>query len=427
MNHQQYPLAVKPSDHDEMDLPVEATVHLSSFSNKTEARNILKSHGFELKDLSSDQVRVKGSFLKLQAAKASLEKLRSKTDIPPDTYSPVLSGATSKCFNHTASARGRSGSRNKSPLASPSSPKAPSPVAYGSTKNSRVSPDYRGPFTPGPDQSGSFQPERESFLVDTDVFEYAKKLRKKDIDLILENHNVIMKDSDITEESCSITLMGKNAKTAAGKLQNLLCDLNKSLRTQEVPLKDMDHEGRALWERIRKNENLHNSVLVSQTTDKLHLIGSSKESYDLKQRLLGEPVGNSGRTGRTHERNSRLRSSSLPPISRRNTGRDTGANTNPSPGGAAGYSSSKYQSDKQNQFEPKPPAATGFNPGSLFRRRSQSESRKKPKTQQTYVDLQETLKKSPSAKPPKTTLRQLLSTENILQKLKSRNTKKNEK
>ncbi|TDH03890.1 hypothetical protein EPR50_G00146510 [Perca flavescens] len=353
VNGQKYHLTVKAPEHLEMDLPVEATVHLNIFHNKAEVREILRSNGFALTDLSSDQVRVKGSFLKLKTAKASLEQLlqsQTKTGITP--VPKASSGAISKYYTSNSSVtrgnRSQLGSREMPPQASPSSPPPSSSWASASPKKHPTSPEYRASFSPRPDQRGSFRAGMESFVVDADVFRYADRLRKKDIEGILNSHNVTMEKHEVGD-SFKITLLGKSVRIAVGKLQSLLNDLNKSLRTQEVPLKAMDREGRALLERIRKDRNIYNLVLVCPMNDKLHLIGPSGESYELKLRLLGRSVDQSGRTGRAP---SRRRSSSLPPIRRKNTDRDSGAVAYPSPVAAAGYSPSKYRDDKQEGAEP---------------------------------------------------------------------------
>ncbi|XP_044028842.1 uncharacterized protein si:dkey-154b15.1 [Siniperca chuatsi] len=411
-----------------MDFPVEATVHLNIFPNETKVREILRSHGFVLTDLSSDQVRVKGRFLKLKSVKASLEPLlnsQTKTDIVPSSSSPVQkvsSGAISKYYTDNSSHgnRSRSGSRNKPPHASPSSPTTSSSWASRSSNNHPTSPEYRASFSPIPDQRGSFRHGGESFVVDADVFMYANQLRKKDIDGILDSHNVRMEACQVAD-SFNITLLGKSARIAVGKLQSLLNNLNESLRTQEVPLKDMDHEGKGLLERIWKNKNIYGSVLVCAMNDKLHLIGPSGESYQLKQRLLGRPVDQTGRTGRTFDRNSRSRSSSLPPVSRKNTERDSGAIAYPSPVGAAGYSPSKYQDDKREGAEPKRGADARFVQGRAFRTRSQSESREKTRVERANSHVQELENKHPSPKSLVKALPQLLriNTKDMRKKIKS--------
>ncbi|XP_035847681.1 uncharacterized protein si:dkey-154b15.1 isoform X2 [Sander lucioperca] len=411
LNGQKYHLTVKAPEHLEMDLPVEATVHLNIFHNKAEVREILRSNGFALTDLSSDQVRVKGSFLKLRTVKASLEQLlqsQTKTGITP--VPKASSGAISKYYTSNSSVThgngSQLGSREMPPQASPSSPTTSSSWASGSSKKHPTSPEYRASFSPRPDQRGSFRAGRESFVIDADVFRYADRLRKKDIEGILNSHNVTMEKHEVGD-SFNITLLGKSVSVAVGKLQSLLNDLNKSLRTQEVPLKDMDREGRDLLERIRKDKNIYNLVLVCPMNDKLHLIGPSGESYELKLRLLGRSVDQSGRTGRTP---SRRRSSSLPPIRRKNTDRDSRAIAYPSPIAAAGYSPSKYRDDKQEGAERERGATASFGP----RGRSHSESRGKTKAES--INVQEVVTKPP--KSPRQALIQCIS-KDIKKKFKS--------
>lgn len=363
------------TSHSQMDFPVEATVLLNKFPDATRVRKILRSHGFELRDLSRDEVSVKGSFLKLKDAKASLElllKSQTKRDIVLSSPPPVLtasSGAISKYHSSNSSDRDRSraGSRKQ---ASPT-------TTTTTTSNHHPTPAY----SPRPDQQrGSFRSVKESLVVDPDVFEYAEKLRRKDIDCILESHNVRIEVRPVGE-SCSITLHGKSARTAAFKLQSLLLDLNNSLRTQEVSRRDMDREGEALFGIIQNNRNVWKSVLVCQKDDGLHLIGPSRESYELKQRLLGRPIDHSGQRGRTSDRSSRGRSSSLPPINRRNTEKESVGAAYPSPAGAAGYNPSKYQDGKQEGAESKRGAAAAIK--NVFRGRSSSESRHKNRAERT--------------------------------------------
>ncbi|XP_034748497.1 uncharacterized protein si:dkey-154b15.1 isoform X2 [Etheostoma cragini] len=413
VNGQKYRLTVKAPEHLEMDLPVEATVHLNIFHNKAEVREILGSNGFAVTELSSDQVRVKGWFLKLKTVKASLEQLQqSQTKMVTTPVPKASSGAISKCHTSNSSVthgnRRQLGSREMTPQAPPSSPATSSSWDYGSPKKQPTSPEYGSSFSPRPDQRGSFR--RESFVVDADVFRYADRLRKKDIEGILNSHDVTMDAKEIGD-SFKITLLGKSVGLAVCKLQSLLNDLNKSLRTQEVPLKDVVREGRALLERIRKDENIYNLVLVCPFNDKLQLIGPSGESYELKRRLLGRSGDQSGRTGWTP---SRRRSSSLPPIRNKNTDRDSGATTYPSPVVASGYSPSKHRDDKQEGAEPKRGPTASYGPSGALRRRSNSESRGKPRAESNNV--QEVVTKP--RKSPKKALMQFMP-EAIKNKLKS--------
>ncbi|XP_054462452.1 uncharacterized protein LOC129097581 isoform X2 [Anoplopoma fimbria] len=359
-----------------MDLPVEATVRLDVFSDQAQAKEILQLHGFALMYLSSDQVRVKGSFLKLKSVKTHLELL-----LRPQTQTVVpkaSSGAISKRHAGNSSVSDGNRGRDKPPRASPSSPNASSSWASSPDKHPS-SPEHNASFSPPPDQRGSFGPERESFVVDVEVLMYAEQLRQKDIKGILVSHDVNMDVCDVGE-SCDITLQGKSARVAAGKLQSLMNELSKSLRTQEVPLKDMGREGHDLLKRINKERNVSHSVVVRQMNDKLLLIGPSAASYELKQRLLGRPS----------ERNPKRRS--------RNTDRDSGTIASQSPVVAAGYSSSTYQGDYLEN-------SACFVQGGAVRERSRSESREN--TRAEGANMQKMKIKRPSPKSTKNFFMQL--------------------
>ncbi|XP_035800588.2 serine/arginine repetitive matrix protein 2-like [Amphiprion ocellaris] len=341
-----------------MDVRVEATIHLNQFQDKTEVLQILRSHGFQLSDLGEGQVHVRGYFSKLKAVKVRLEQLiepQTKTTLRSPSPS---SGAISKYYNKDS--RGRSQSRDKPPHPSPSSPSSSSEGA--SKLNCPTSQDYAASSS-SPDRHASVRTRHETVVVDADVFRYAERLRKRDIDSIQDSHQVRIQVQE-NSSSSTITLQGRSSKSAAGELQKLLDDLNISLRTQEVPLRDMDRDGKALLEEIRRNQNIFGSVLVCQMEDRLHLIGLSVESYEVKQRLLGRQIRPSERPGRPFNRNLRNRSSSLPPNSRKNTE----SRSNPPPGGAAAFSSSRNQEDKPEAADAPPKSAAS-------RGRSNSETR----------------------------------------------------
>ncbi|XP_059206180.1 uncharacterized protein si:dkey-154b15.1 [Centropristis striata] len=314
-----------------MDLPVEATLHLNVFHNKAKVREILWSQDFQLTDLSSDRVRVKGSFLKLKAVKMSLEQLldaqaEAYNTSPPKASSGAISKSNSK---HNSLIRSKKG-QDKPQFGS-------LPLPNRSPSRASVSPNKHAEDRSS-DRRGSVKHERESFIIDADVFAYADRLQKGDIKAILHNHGVTMEERQVGN-NFNITVLGENAKIAASELQNRLNDLRKSLRTQEVLLKEMGSEGHALLERIQNNKNIENSVLVCRMNDRLHLIGPSKESYELKLGLLA------GRRGRWNFRSFKKSSYSLSQILQKNRARDDQAIADPAPKGAAGYSPPKRQDD----------------------------------------------------------------------------------
>ncbi|XP_030597355.1 RNA-binding protein 43 [Archocentrus centrarchus] len=375
-----------------MDFPVEATVHLNQFQDRNEVLKILRSHGFELEDLGGGQVRVNGYFSKLRDTKAKMDQLlSSQTRMSPNTFSPVptaYSGAVPKNYSR----------RDKAPHASPSSPTSSSSPAPGSSHSRPASSlDWRDSLR-----------RDASFVIDADVFMYADQFKKKDINTIRTSHGVEIKQQE-RGDMFNVTLMGRNSNAAMGKLQSLMDDLSQSLRTQEVPLKDMNPDGRVLLGKIQQNGNIDGSVLVCHMTDRLHLIGSSRESYELKQRLLG-------RTGRTSARSSRGRSSSAPPINRKST--ETAAHPNPSPGGATGYSPSKYQDDKRED------AATGWGAAAAAQSRGRSWSLSRGNKDANRVDgnTREKESKAPAQRSPKKVLMNI--PKDIKDVFKKRNAKK---
>ncbi|XP_029370327.1 RNA-binding protein 43 [Echeneis naucrates] len=425
-----------------MDFPVKATLHLNFFRDEAEVRDILRSHDFVLTDLSGQKLRVKGSFLNLRSVKAHLEKLltsQAQTKTPLYSPSPVQTtspGAISKYYPSSSSVSrvGRSRLGSKDSDASPSSLKDP-----GSWVPDTSHDDCRS--SSRTEEQHSFKYRTESFVIDADVSDYASQFRKKDIDVILNCHDVKLEVSKF-DDSANITLWGMHPRIAAEKLQSLLNELNKSLRTQEVPHKDLAREGKALLEKIRKNKNIYSLVLVCDMIDGLHLVGPSRESYELKQKLLGRSVDQSGCRGRTFEKNSSRRSTSAPPRNRINTERSRGAVANPSPVGASGYSPSKpgggasyspsnYQDYKQEGAKPKWGAGAHLGQsgpsGGGGRRRSCSETREINSAQKANVLMQETEKRG---KPPKAPLLHgallKVNPNNIKKKIKNLKKKKNE-
>lgn len=366
-----------------MDFPVEATLHLKEFQDEREVKNILRSHGFEMHDLGEGQVRLKGHFSKLKEVKARLEQLPlSQTKMSPSSSSSptpaASSGAIPKNYSH----------RDKPPHAALSSPTSSSSSAPDPSRSRPASQGYAAGSSP--DQRGSLRHRKETFVIDADVFKYADQFRKKEMDSILISHDVKMK-AQYSGDMVNITLMGRNSKTALSKVQSLMASLSNTLRTQEVPLQDMSDDGKMLLAKIKKKGNVDGSVLVCELGDRLHLIGSSRESFLLKQRLL-DGRDRHGRTGRTSAKGSRGRSSSAPPTNCKST--ETAANPDPSPGGATGYSPLKQQDDEQKD------ATTGREVDS-FRTRVRSLSRENKDAKRVSGNPKERESKPPPRKSSK--------------------------
>lgn len=277
-----------------MEFPVEATVHVSHFRDEAAALALLESHGFELTDVGGGQVCVKGCFQQLRAVKVRLEQLEQTESTPRSPGPTVSPGAISRYYSKTSG-----GARTQSRV-------QPAPSSPSSSSSQR--------------RPASWDSGRETFVVDLYVFMYAQRYRNEDLQAILDRYEATMRVREVGD-SISITLKGKYCKMAARTLQRLLHDLSQSLRTQEVLLRDARQHGAPLLAKLGKSPTVIGPVLVCETDDRLYLVGPSKQSYELKQRLLGRPADQSGRKGR---------SMSLPPANRRSPGR----------GGAAGDSTS---------------------------------------------------------------------------------------
>ncbi|XP_034016406.1 uncharacterized protein si:dkey-154b15.1 isoform X2 [Thalassophryne amazonica] len=269
--HQQHRLSVKAADHPEVDLPAEATLHLNEFRNEKEVHEIVHSYDFVMQVLNRDQVRLMGSFLKLRELKSHLEQLhksQNQTKTAPHSSTPSLrhppasSGAVPKHY--------------------PNDHLVPDGRAHRNLHSSRRT---RFSFKKSRSIHQDSPPGSNSFFFDSDVLQYAQRFRKKDVNVILTSHDVSLKVGQDNPGINSITLLGKKADQAAEKLKELLSHLSKSLRTQEIPLKDLDGARRAaLAKRIQ--EEKQNSVLIFELPHKVRIIGTSSNSFEVKQRLL---------------------------------------------------------------------------------------------------------------------------------------------
>ncbi|XP_047672102.1 uncharacterized protein si:dkey-154b15.1 isoform X2 [Tachysurus fulvidraco] len=147
-----------------------------------------------------------------------------------------------------------------------------------------------------------------SFQVDTDIINFILIQRQNDFKTI-ENYctEISVRDNN---GLTTVTCRGKNSEKAKADLINIIKELSFSLRTHEIHLKNFDHaELKQISERIRRNQD--SGVMIKTSGDVIKLVGSSSESFEMKQKLLGHTVDHP--RGRTMERGSTLRrSSSLP-------------------------------------------------------------------------------------------------------------------
>ncbi|KAG5264688.1 hypothetical protein AALO_G00256920 [Alosa alosa] len=400
---EQFPLKVKIIDRSEVDLPVQAMLDLSMFPDQSEVHHLLKKHNFKVTQASSSPgktVLLEGTFLSLRAVRAQLQKqlqepLRHHTghhangDRPLSPLDGIVSGAlpehSSRTLPHLNGSHGYmserpfnssqdhlspsslSVSRSPTGLDSSSSNSEQSLSSYYLSRDGRSSrnPSYflqdsgapqSLPIFPSdnlttkpPLQRETSSTRETTLVVDTDVFCYTWSFRKDYADTILKKYAIECR-TDGNSEVKNLTLKGRECERAKQELGGLFESVSLSLCTQEIPLSGLSHPMRSqIAKQIQKYKDIF-KVIVRQTEKSIVIIGSSSESYEMKQRVLGEPVGlpASGRTGRDTERGPRTRrSSSLPKQQKLRYDQDS--RTRLDSAGPQTYSPSHYQDSKHHE------------------------------------------------------------------------------
>lgn len=249
-----------------------------------------------------------------------------------------------------------------------------------------------------PSSPSSSSEAMASCLVDTDSLNFILTQKQDVVKLIEERFRtkMVLKDGvGITK----VTFSGKNSETAKSHFLNYVEQLSPSLRTQEIHLKDYSHaEQNQILERIPRNTDM--GVTITYSDDVVKLVGSSKESYEMKQKILGH---DESQRGRPFERNSKPRRSSSLPQQYKTP--DCVHITNHE-NVASKYSPSRYQEEPGEGKAPQSVRGREQTPGENSRRtRSNSESREKNRTtreQQIHQDVKlasaSQEKKSPAQK-----------------------------
>ncbi|XP_064204798.1 uncharacterized protein si:dkey-154b15.1 [Anguilla rostrata] len=260
-----------------------------------------------------------------------------------------------------------------------------SPTSFSSVTPSRVpSPGSAASFLsdspPGGRPSGSpHHRDHASFAVDTHALRYAGSFRNDEVQEILQEHGVQMEVQHVDGSGVStVVLVGRHAPQAEDKLARLLREVQVGLRTQEIPLSSMSQERQHQVGQRALKLGVSYKVLVLQTGDALQLVGSSIESYELKQRILGEEGSrpSSRRESVEQERGRQLgRSASLPRRPAREVARDSA----PGSAAAGGYDPSKYDQGPGGKGPGRGGRADPTPPTDPRKKRSASESRSKEK------------------------------------------------
>ncbi|TSK28292.1 RNA-binding protein 43 [Bagarius yarrelli] len=148
-----------------------------------------------------------------------------------------------------------------------------------------------------------------SIYVATDIINFIQTQHKDVIQKIRKNNGTKI-EVQADAEVATVTFSGKNSKKAQACLLNTIYEITPSLITQKINLKNFDRAKQLqILERIERNRD--RGVMITQCHDVIKLVGTSKESFEMMQVLLGHNDELS--RGRPMERSSKVRrSSSLP-------------------------------------------------------------------------------------------------------------------
>ncbi|XP_071225031.1 RNA-binding protein 43-like [Salvelinus alpinus] len=288
LDGQHFPLKIRKADRPEVDMPVKANLDVSMFSKDSE--EVIQP----VNEIPHGQLPIQGSIQKFSAVKAQLQHV-----LPQDTNTLRHSSPSPSSLNSHASGAISKSSIRCNPFPSP---QATGYVEDNLTHMRNPSPKPVEPISQTPSCSEVF------FITDADVLRYALCVRKKDIDSILGGDTTQM---DVKPAEGSdlryVFLEGKSPERVMEKLQVFLTKLHLRLRTQEIPLWTLDRDRQVrIHELVQKYNIIYPTVLVNQVGDLLRLVGPSKESYEMKQRLLGKPIDllPAGLTGRVLDRST---------------------------------------------------------------------------------------------------------------------------
>ncbi len=325
----------------QFDMPAEAFLDVSRFFSQREIRDLLHSHGFQVSETSTGQLHLQGTFLNLKRIHPKLMHLlaednHSQRSTPlqytnglstDSVFRAVSSDYESRSHStsrhshnnsHSVNAAGRnppSGINSRSPE-SPNSQalmQAASPLdVSSSTESSFSSPtrSYEDSSTSVQQQNpSSHRKTEDSFHVELDVFKYGMHFKESFIDKIESDYHTKVNHED-DSGVVKVKLLGGACEEAAKKLSKFMQEMNSSLRTHEIDLKQLDRSQRKyITEKAYSYQDLY-TVLIRQEGNIIKVVGSSKDSYEAKEKLLGREVDNT--SPRHFAKNSLRRSSSLP-------------------------------------------------------------------------------------------------------------------
>ncbi|XP_060760580.1 uncharacterized protein si:dkey-154b15.1 isoform X2 [Neoarius graeffei] len=211
----------------------------------------------------------------------------------------------------------------------------------------------------------------QSFPVDTDTLNFILS-QQQDVVKVINDYGTEMRvkgDAGLTV----VSLFGKNSEKAKAHLLEKIKEISPSLRTQEIYLKMYTPaEQTQILERIQRYKD--SGVMITHSGDDVKLVGSSKGSFEMKQKLLGH--NDDSRRGRTMDRSSKSRRCSSVPRQYKAIEHKLATDQENQASAANMYSPASYQEESDEGKAPQIVQGKTQNKNSQ-RTRSNSESRDK--------------------------------------------------
>ncbi|XP_026144314.1 RNA-binding protein 43 [Carassius auratus] len=308
LDSQFYPLDVKKVHQPKFDMPAEAFLDVSMFYNQKTIRSLL--HSFDVSETSSGQLHLRGTFLNLKRIHPKLmHLLAQENQSQRSTPSQCTNGFSSDSVSSDYQSRSHStlryihrNGRNPDSGINSRSPDSPSRQALmqaasslefsSSTEYSFSSPirSYEDSSVTAQQRNpSSHRKTEDTFPVDPLAFKYVMHFKKDFIEKIESDHQTHVSHVD-DSGVVMVKLSGGSCEDAGKELREFMQNTSSSLRTQEIDLHELISSRRThITENAHSFQKIYN-VLIKEENDILKVVGSSKESYDAKERLLGREV-----------------------------------------------------------------------------------------------------------------------------------------
>lgn len=372
-------------------MPAEAFLDVSKFSRQKEIRDLLHKYGFGVTETSSGRLHVQGSFLKLKVIRSKLMQLLAQ-ETRTSSYANGYSNGSASNYglgdlqsvnDSTPRYRHINGRSVYAVERSPSiGTTSRSPEFYKNQLLSQTDSPAEGRYstqdsfsTPQTKNLPSAKHTETSFHIDADVYRYAMSFQKDVIKRIESTHRTrINHEGD--SDHLKVKLSGGAFEEAAKELSCFMQKITSSLCTQTIDLNELDSSQK---KQISQNVEAYQykyAVLIAQHANILRIVGTSRDSYEAKRKILRPKSDNSLLS-------SLRRSSSLPRHSR---SRKDNVDLRQSPDtefqatAESSYSASRYQTDSKSQASPQERGRQPIKSTAQQRRAHSADSRQKNKS-----------------------------------------------